>query len=186
LFDRYRDELNTLELTAEQGFKKQVLFDEMDRMKEKIMKDEEYDQKVHISSLTLRKMESESIHHKIINHLMQFDWIIMESPNQFITTDNPGVSIDPSDKPQNTKFEGNVFFFMPLTPRLCFGVSTVAPDRNYTRYNLFKDILFAPAQPQLVDYINEMHSYHVTKHIFSNNKAVINSIVEKINKHHGL
>jgi Protein of unknown function (DUF4238) len=186
LFNQYRDELNALNLTEKQQKTKKVMFDEMDKMKEKIMMDKDFGQKVHLSSLTLRKMEAESIHHKIIAHLMKFDWIILESANQFITTDNPGVSIDPTNKPQNTKFEGSLFFFMPITPSLCFGVCTQTPDPNYSRYNIFKDIIYAPAPPQMIEIINEIHGYHVTKYIFSNNKQVINSIAEKINKVHGL
>jgi hypothetical protein len=182
LFDSYREELAKLELTdPRQVLRKEVMLDEMDKMKEKVMSDEDFARKTHLSSMVLRLMEENNVQSKIALHLLQFRWGILRSHNGFFTTDNPGVSIDPTDRPQNTKFQGEFFFFMPLTPHMCLGISSKTMDMDYRKDPSQKNIFYSDAPKQMVHKINELHSYHVSKFIFSNNKRLIDILAKKIN-----
>ncbi|MGF7078919.1 DUF4238 domain-containing protein [Mucilaginibacter sp. UYCu711] len=187
LFDSYRTELAKLELTdPRQIIRKDVMLEEMDKMKEKIMTDEDFGRKTHLSSLVSRQMETKNVQHKISQHLLQFEWRVLYSHNDFFTTDNPGVSIDPTNRPQNTKFTDEFFFFMPLTPHLCLVISSKTPDKAYRVDAANKQIYYADAPKQMIHKINELHGFHVTKYIFSNNQRLIDIIAQKINLTAGL
>jgi hypothetical protein len=183
LFDGYRDELAKLELIDPQQLRrKDILLDEMDKMKEMVMADKDFVRKTHLSSMVLRQMESSSLQSKIAQHLLQFEWRILWSHNGFFTTDNPGVSIDHTNRPQNTRFEGIFFFFIPLTPHMCLAISSNTPDIAYRKNADQKQIYYAGAPKQMVQKINEMHGFHVSKFIFSNNQRLIDIIAKKINQ----
>jgi hypothetical protein len=183
LFDTYRAELTKLELTnPKQIQRKEVFLAEMDKMKDKVMTDKKFAQKAHLSSLVLRHMEEENMQTKIAQHLIQFEWRIFYSHNDFFTTDNPGVSIDSTDRPQNTKFDKDFFFFMPITPHMCFAVSPKTVDFHYRKDATVKQLHYLDAPKKLVHKINELHGYHITKYLFANNERLINIIAKKINE----
>ncbi|TSD64484.1 DUF4238 domain-containing protein [Inquilinus sp. KBS0705] len=182
LFDSYRAELAKLALTDPRQIKrKEVMLEEMDKMKDKVMEDDDFSRKTHLSSMVLRQMEENSIQAKIAQHLLQFECRILYSHNGFFTTDNPGVSIDPANRPQNTQFQGEFFFFMPLTPHMCLSISSKTPDMAYRKDGSRKDLFYSEAPKQMVHKINEMHGFHVSKFIFSNNQRLIEIIAKKIN-----
>lgn len=187
LFNSYRVELAKLNLTDPQKIqRKDVMLEEMDKMKNEIMMDKDFSRKTHLSSMVLRQLESDRLQLKIAHHLLKFEWQILYSHNGFFTTDNPGVSIDPTNQPLNTKFDKEFFFFMPLTPHMCLGISSRTPDITYNKSADEKRIFYTDAPKQMVHKINEMHGYHVTKHLFSNNQKLINVIAKKINQAAGL
>jgi len=187
LFDSYREELAKLQLTdSREVRRKEVLLDEMDKMKTKIMADKDFDRKTHLSSMVLRKTETDSVQDKIACHLMQFEWRLLHDHNGFLTTDNPGVSIDPENRPQNTKFDTDFFFFLPLTPHYCLAISSNTPDAAYLKNQQVKQLCYFESTKHFTHKINEMHGYHVTKHLFSNNQKLIEVIAKKINLTAGL
>lgn len=183
LFDSYRAEIAKLELIDPRELRrKEVLLEEMDKTKVKVMGDEDFARKTHLSSMVLRQKEEENVQTKIALHMLQFEWRILYSHNGFFTTDNPGVSIDPANRPQNTMFQGEFFFFMPLTPHMCLAISSKTGDFEYRKNEDQKRIYYDEAPKQMVHKINELHGFHVTKFVFSNNQRLIDIIAKKINQ----
>lgn len=139
----------------------------------------------HLSSIALRRGRGDEIHLKIIKHLLQYQWIVYTSNDQFITTDNPGFSYDTDKRViQNTKFDENVIFFFPLTPSLCLSINTSIEDGRYKEVKAQKVIKYVRATSQLLNFINDSHSFHLSRYIFSSKTNMINEIADKINCKH--
>lgn len=112
--------------------------------------------------------------------------MIFESDNRFITTDNSGASVDDSDKVHNTKFAENIMFFMPLTPSLCLGITTVIPDLDFIKNRTCKQLSFARAPVSFAEKINQAQTYFITKHLFSASESLIEEMAKRINITAGL
>nr|WP_232325422.1 DUF4238 domain-containing protein [Pedobacter panaciterrae] len=186
LFDSYREQIKHIDLRQFPNLSEESMLKTMDDVKASYMNDEDFAQKTHISSMVQRNKDEYSIHQKITDHLLRFEWLMLVSDNEYITTDNPGVSLDKNNVIQNTKFDENFFFLMPLTPSLCIGISPTILDKSYDPRIGKKRLLFGKAVPQMIDIVNQMHGHHLTQYVFANNKALIDRIASRINTGAGL
>lgn len=181
LFNGYRKELENVDVSAFLNITKEEMLATMDRMREELMTNDNYTKNSHITTLIGQNKAVSDIHLQIINRLFKYQWIIFESDNQFITTDNPGASVDDSDKVHNTKFAENIMFFMPLTPSLCLGIATVIFDQDFVGDRSQKLLTFAKVPPSFVEKINQAQTYYITKYLFSASKNLIEEMAERIN-----
>ena len=163
------------------GVTEETLLAEMEKAKEQHMAAPEFSDKTHIASLSKRKTSRDSFYNFITDHLLQFEWLIIKSDQGFITTDNPGVSVDKKGRVQNTKFDEDFFFIMPLTPSICIGISPTAPDKRYDSKNGKKRLTYGMAPEDFIALINKFHGYHLSQFIFANNKKLIDHIASLIN-----
>jgi hypothetical protein len=131
LFNGYRKELESIDVSTLFNLTNEEMLATMDKMREDLMTNPDYAKNSHISTLIGQNEAVSDIHLQIINRLFKYQWMIFESNSRFITTDNPGASVDDSDKVHNTKFAENIMFFMPLTPSLCLGIATVILDQDF-------------------------------------------------------
>lgn len=185
VFDQVADESKDLIQAYAQagipGVTEEILLAELAKAKERHIADPEFPDKTHIASLSKRKTSTDSLYDFIIDHLLQFEWLIIESDQGFITTDNPGVSVDKKGRVQNTKFDEDFFFIMPLTPSICIGISPTAPDKRYDPKCGKKHLTYGKAPEDFVALINQFHGYHLSQFIFANNKDLIENIAALIN-----
>ena len=181
LFNGYRQELENVDVSAFFNLTKEEMLATMDRMREDLIANSNYTKNSHISTLIGQNKTVADIHLQIINRLFKYQWMIFESDNQFITTDNPGASVDDSDQVHNTKFAENIMFFMPLTPSLCLGITTVIPDLDFIKNRTCKQLSFARAPVSFVEKINQAQTYFITKHLFSASESLIEEMAKRIN-----
>lgn len=167
VFDELADDYETLIEDANKagipGVNKEILLAALDVERKRHLADDEFPDKTHVASLSKRKTSKDSVYEFVIDHLMQFEWLILQSDQQFITSDNPGVSIDKKGVVQNTKFDNDFFFIMPLTPSICIGISPTAPDTKFSNTTGKKLLTYGKAPKEMVDLINEFHGYHLSQ-----------------------
>lgn len=154
---------------------------DIDALQLKYMADEDFVERLHLASLARRKQDEDGLYRSFCNHLLQFEWLLLRSNQSFITTDNPGFSLDKDSNVQNTNF-GDVFsYFLPLTPSLCFAVSSQGIDRNFQSGAGKKQLSIRNTDTEMIRVINESHGYYFTQHVFANTSELINQIAEQIN-----
>jgi hypothetical protein len=132
----YRNEVARLDLSEFPNLTNESLMNLWDDVSSPFQNDENFAKNTHISSMVLRQQEDVNVQEQIVNHLLKFQWLVFKSKGLFITNDNPGVSLDQNMKVQNTLFNGQFHFFMPLTPSLCLGISPVIEDLKYCQNNI--------------------------------------------------
>jgi hypothetical protein len=160
---------------------KQEFLKEIDQRESMLMADEKYAGKFHLASLAKRKKVSDAVYETLSTHLLQFEWLLIRSNNAFITTDNPGFALDKENFIQNIKFGKDFFYFLPLTPSLCFAVSAEVIDKVFPKGNGKKLLTIVTADQKIIQTINEKHGYHLTRYVFANNSHLINQIASQVN-----
>ncbi|MDQ1139411.1 DUF4238 domain-containing protein [Pedobacter agri] len=181
IIEEMRSGVENLDLSQFPKIRKQDLFDGINRAAQVYDNGEVSYTEMHLSSLAMRNSDEHKLHKLVINHLLKFQWVMLESNNQFITNDNPGVSVDSNGVVQNTKFSSDYIYFFPLTPSLCLSMSPNVLDDKIVKNKAQKHILYRKSNNQFNNYVNELSGYHLNRYIFANNKKLINEIAEKIN-----
>lgn len=181
LFNQYRKEIDNAEVPAFFRMTKEEMLATMDRTREELMSNPDYAKNSHISTLIGENKTGSDIHMRILSRLFKYEWMIFESDSQFITTDNPGFSIDDSTRVHNTKFAENIMFFMPLTPSFCLGINTVIFDQNLVKDRSQKLLNFSKAPLNFVNTINQSQTHYITKYLFSSTKNLIDEMATRIN-----
>lgn len=180
--DGYKNEVAKLDLGEFPHLTNESLINIWDEVSRPFLDDKNYAQNAHISSMVLRHHDDDNVQDEIVNRLLQFQWFVFESKSLFITNDNPGFSLDQNKKRQNTRFNGQFYFFMPITPSLCFGVSSVARDLKYGQNSTQKTLSYVPATGELIKLINEDHLTYHNQFVFAGSKGVIEQIAIRINE----
>lgn len=180
--NRMKQEIRTTDLESLNNITKEDFLKALDKVQKDFDPTPENHAQSHLSSMALRRNTNDQVHTKIVRHLLEFEWLILMSNNQFITNDNPGVSIDKNNVVQNTKFDKDYIFFFSLTPSHVLSVNPRILDLRFKQVKSQKNLHFRTAGQQFIDAINEMHGYHLSRYIFANNSRVIGQIIERINK----
>lgn len=101
-----------------------------DIMLNEINNDDGFSRKALMHSL-ISDYEGIGLNRSVRKALLNHDWLMLRAPVNgpfFITSDNPGCSRESSTKKiYNTKFISPFDFYLPLSPRFCFSVSSDFP-----------------------------------------------------------
>lgn len=154
---------------------------DIDALQLKHMADKNFAERSHLASLIRRKKDEDGLYRSFCNHLLRFEWLLLRSNQSFITTDNPGFSLDKNNNVQNTNFGDDFSYFLPLTPSLCFAVSSQGVDRSFRVGAGKKQLTIVNADIEMIRVINESHGHYFTQHVFANTSELINQIADQIN-----
>ena len=179
--ENFKKEIEQIDLTEFPNLSKEGMLAALERERLIHIADEHFAEKTHVASLTKRKTSDNKMYRFISGHLLQFDWLIMTCDQGFLTTDNPGVSVDKTGKIQNTKFDQDFCFLFPLTHSHCICITPEAPDKNYKPDSTKKRLSYGKAPEHTVELINSFHGIHLSQHIFASNKKLIDSAADNIN-----
>jgi hypothetical protein len=118
-----------------------------------------------------------SKHWRILKSIPQF---------QFWTNDNPGFSLNTSERfakevPYHRVMEMNPrsIILYPLSPKYCLEISPFQKGTPENVSALTMDIKFEQASPQLIEYINKGVLYTRSKLIVSNNKEILEYCIKR-------
>lgn len=110
-----------------------------------------------------------------IDLLMKSKWTLMVSDgsSRFITTDNPGFSIDRMGKLHNTKFIEDAKFYFPISPYYCIIIDTGCNDIEFIFNPSKKTIIHQVANFALVSIVNHNSAKLANKYLFSDNPTIL-------------
>lgn len=185
LKETIKDYIATIDSVDLSGFKKlnkNNLLKALDAAAESFSPNPQSSAEAHISSLAIRSEDKDGIHAKITDKLLELEWMILISPNKFITNDNPGVSFDKDNKVQNTKFDDRYMYFVPLTPSMCLSVSSEVIDKGWIKNKVQKKLNYRHAPDEFVDQVNSLSGYYLNRYLFSNDKSKIDKVADSVNK----
>lgn len=181
LGDDFEEHIRELDLTDHPLLSHDLMINSVEQLKHKFLNDPVYAKAMHLQGLVGRKSTNDNIYKKIIDTLLPCDWIVMKSKRQFITNDNPGVSVDDAGRVHNTKFSDNFMYFVPLAPSFYLTISPAAKDPIYRSSSKAKSIIYGNIDENTVNLLNAAHSHFMRKHIFIGDRVTADTIVDKIN-----
>jgi len=109
----------------------------------------------------------------LINRLRKLKWVVLRAPvdSHFITSDNPGFSIDESNRANNFGgFGGGFIFIFPLTPRHSFFITDRYQDSDT---NEKKALFFHDVSSEEVIMINKTTIDTASEKVFANSYSSI-------------
>ncbi|QIL42390.1 DUF4238 domain-containing protein [Pedobacter sp. HDW13] len=178
-----RENVSSIDLSQFPQITPQAISNTILKIQQQFTPSDEIHKQGHISSLMLRKQQGNEIHEKIIQQLFKLQWKVMIAKNNsFITNDNPGVCYQSNGYIQNTKFDQDFTYIVPISPQLCLWISDAEPDTKWIKNNAQKAIEYIELNKDSVSKINQLSLKHYNRFIFSNNKSVIDQIAEVVNR----
>jgi len=120
------------------GLDNEILNQILDVIKKNILLDKDSDKKLHNYSIYKTSTETNAIFTEVLKRVSQYSINVYEVPQKsqrkFITTDNPGYSIDNNGQIFNTKFKEDSCHFLPLSPLIGIEfINNHAPNRIHYR-----------------------------------------------------
>ncbi|MBD0360687.1 MAG: DUF4238 domain-containing protein, partial [Nitrososphaeraceae archaeon] len=105
-----------------------------DDVRESSKADVSYAKKIQLYGLIQRYSENDERNNIFREAIIKSEWLLLVSPSNgpyFITSDNPGFSINPHDNLiNNTRFREGFAFYFPLSPRFCLLITDILFDDN--------------------------------------------------------
>jgi hypothetical protein len=144
--------------------------DIIDGIRFNILNDDNFTKNSHIAALVARYTSNYSHHDVIISNLLYYKWKFILSNNEFITSDNPGWSLDKNNQVHNTKFDKDFQFLMPITPRHCLAITDSELDLEYYNNPTKKKLYAGYQNKDIIDGINGLSINHFKKYLFSTKK----------------
>lgn len=177
---------NTLEGSAkkyvELGYKLPDDYEQViEQIKNSFLSDERFAHKQHINSILSRRLKDERIESLVVNRLIYYEWILLySSSGDFVTTDNPGFSVDKFERIHNTRFDDDFGFVFPLTPHYCLTISdNFRVDLRYYENHDIKAATIKTATEDQIYLYNKAALFYTNKYVISDKEE---SLIRFINK----
>lgn len=140
--------------------------------KSKHLNDPDYAKHSHIATMIDRSQQSSNIYDVIISNFLFYKWNFFKSKNQFITSDNPGWSLDKRNAVHNTRFENGFQFIMPITSSYCLCISDDKIDMNYYNDSTKKLLFEGFASDEMITRINNLSINHFKQYLFASSYEI--------------
>jgi hypothetical protein len=138
----------------------------------KLLSDPHFNKHTHLMSLISRYQLKSGIHDVIVSNLLFYKWKFFISNNKFITSDNPGWSLDTNSVVHNTKYDKGFQFIMPITGSRCLAITDVEFDLDYYNDPAKKLIYAGYASDDTIDRLNRLSINHFKRYLFAPSKEV--------------
>lgn len=151
-----------------------------DLVKEKLLSNSDFKKNAHLSMLYRQSdgyLEGLSLAKK---KFLSSKWIIMESPGQFISNDNPGFSMDENNNIINFLTKDDFLFFMPLTSSLCLTMSSAIIDQDFISTPICKNLNKSEAPEKIIETSNSFTTRHFNKLIYGSDMIQMDKISKKL------
>lgn len=135
-----------------------------------------FNDNLYLDNLINNEINQGSTMEKLRARLMKCHFKIFESPDNhtFITSDNPGHTVDKKGKLTHLAFDVAKYLFMPLTPKFTFGIDLELEDQSRTEV---KSIDYIKTDREFVEIANQSTAYLSTRHLYSNNKNALSNFL---------
>ncbi len=156
-------------------FKKNIL----NAVLEGIKIDPAFDKRLQLNSLIRRYNSEVELNKRHRNAIVNCKWIILIAPEKgpyFITSDNPGVSVDNNKLVYNTKFDKNFTFYLPLSPQYCLCITDFEKDNVLEKNHPFKVIEKLQINRDLVFGINNTLIQLINKLLIAVDESYLDEI----------
>ncbi|SEN04326.1 Protein of unknown function [Mucilaginibacter gossypiicola] len=180
------DELKKQLSEDEEYFKKfhgaslKDMLDLNEKIRKMLINDKDFKQKAHLSTM-MRKEDGYRIALETI--MMKFihcPWVILESPGNFITSDNPGSSMGEDGEIHNFFLQKDFIFVFPLTSSLCLTISDSQGDPYFLKNPAMKVYAKGPAPQDMLETSNGMLFRHYNKIVFGPHKNILTEYADKL------
>lgn len=115
----------------------------------------------------------DSVVHEVAAMLLNAKWYFYESQtgSLFVTSDNPGFTVDKDNTPHNLNFSEAVAFYFPISPSYCLICADV--DSDYDKNDTYKKVHPVIAGGNVVRIVNAS-TYKVSyKYVYSSDELIL-------------
>ena len=149
-------------------------------MKEEILSDPEFAKHSHLATMISRAEKGSTVQEQFVRKMMRYNFRLMISYGEFITSDNPGWTVDQNYKVHNIKFDENFHYIMPLTPRHCLSISYNDFDFAYARNPSEKRLYPILAGAEMIAGFNGLSIEHFINYVFAADKETAERIAKQV------
>lgn len=149
-------------------------------VRDKLLNDPDFKKNAHLSSLVNREDGYETLMQSLIPKLLTCAWVVLRSDGQFISNDNPGCSLDSNTKVNNTYFDKDFLFVIPLSASLCLTISDAQQDIAYINDNRYKNYPVVDAPQKMIEMSNSFAVKNFNKIAFGPDKTLLDDIAKNL------
>ncbi len=145
-----------------------------------LLNDSNFKKNAHLSSLVNRGDGYEALMDMLVPKLLNCQWVVLKSAQQFISNDNPGCSMDKATQIHNTYFDRDFMFIMPLTSSICLTISDAQIDMAFYNDNRYKGYAFVNAPREMIEVSNSFAVRNFNKIAFGPDKASLDDLAKQL------
>ena len=144
--------------------------------------DDDFTKQVQISGIIKRNGSSNNFKAELCNSLLYLQWTIFETNyiSFFLTSDNPGFSVDKHDNIYNTRFAEEFSFLLPLTPAYCLMISNSKIDSSFYDKPQIKRLNYNIANDAFISLANKGLTCFANKNVFAQTEQSLNLLLMQI------
>ncbi|MEO3402951.1 DUF4238 domain-containing protein [Mucilaginibacter sp. CAU 1740] len=150
------------------------------QVRDQLLNDPDFKKSAHLSSLVNREDGYEALLQSLIPKLLACAWVVLKSDGQFISNDNPGCSLDSNTKVNNTYFDKDFLFVIPLSASVCLTISDAQQDISFINDQHFKRYPVVDAPQNMIEMSNSFAVKNFNKIAFGPVKTLLDDLAKNL------